>query len=86
MVKANISPSELVVFDLIIVFLVDNCFVQVLALSGLDSSSLRIGQVSGSSSNGAWPITDWVPIIVKSSIRLGCLPDMNKVGPFVFDK
>jgi len=40
-------------------------------VSGL---SLRLGQISGSTTTGAWNPTDWVPIIVKSSIALGCLP------------
>ncbi|KAJ7045248.1 putative aminoadipate reductase [Mycena alexandri] len=47
---------------------------RILALSGLDATSFRIGQVSGSESNGAWSTTDWVPTIVKSSIALGNFP------------
>ncbi|KAJ7718257.1 putative aminoadipate reductase [Mycena metata] len=47
---------------------------RILALSGLDATSFRIGQVSGSTSNGAWSTTDWVPAIVKSSIALGNFP------------
>ncbi|KAJ7045274.1 putative aminoadipate reductase [Mycena alexandri] len=47
---------------------------RILALSGPDATSFRIGQVSGSTSNGAWSTTDWVPAIVKSSIALGNFP------------
>jgi nucleoside-diphosphate-sugar epimerase len=47
---------------------------QILAASGLDATSFRIGQVCGSISNGAWSITDWVPAIVKSSIAMGNFP------------
>ncbi|KAJ7888517.1 hypothetical protein B0H13DRAFT_2341919 [Mycena leptocephala] len=46
----------------------------ILAVSGLEATSSRIGQVSGSSSNGPWSTTDWVPAIVKSSIAMGSFP------------
>ncbi|KAH7929525.1 putative nonribosomal peptide synthetase [Leucogyrophana mollusca] len=41
--------------------------------SGLHATSLRIGQIAGGP-NGAWATTDWLPIIVKSSLALGALP------------
>ncbi|KAJ6514509.1 male sterility protein-domain-containing protein [Mycena vitilis] len=47
---------------------------RILAASGLDATSFRIGQVCGSASNGAWSSTDWVPALVKSSIALGNFP------------
>ncbi|KAJ7785171.1 putative aminoadipate reductase [Mycena maculata] len=47
---------------------------RILAASGLQATSFRIGQVSGSAGNGAWSTTDWVPAIVKSSIALGNFP------------
>ncbi|KAJ7360798.1 hypothetical protein DFH08DRAFT_951448 [Mycena albidolilacea] len=47
---------------------------RILAASGLEATSFRIGQVTGSSSNGAWSTTDWVPAIVKSSTALGNFP------------
>ncbi|KAJ3517669.1 hypothetical protein NLJ89_g348 [Agrocybe chaxingu] len=47
---------------------------RVLASSGLNATSLRIGQISGGLPNGAWATTDWVPILVKSSLALGALP------------
>ncbi|KAF7329341.1 Acetyl-CoA synthetase-like protein [Mycena kentingensis (nom. inval.)] len=47
---------------------------RILAASGLRGTSFRIGQVTGSTSNGSWSTTDWVPAIVKSSIALGSFP------------
>ncbi|TCD69319.1 putative NRPS-like protein biosynthetic cluster [Steccherinum ochraceum] len=43
---------------------------------GYTTTSLRIGQIAGSTASGAWNTSDWVPIIVKSSLALGCLPDL----------
>ncbi|KAF9078805.1 hypothetical protein BDP27DRAFT_1310201 [Rhodocollybia butyracea] len=49
---------------------------RILAKSGLQATSFRIGQVTGATApNGAWATTDWVPIVVKSSLSLGILPD-----------
>ncbi|KAJ7440958.1 putative aminoadipate reductase [Mycena latifolia] len=47
---------------------------QILAKSGLNASCLRIGQVCGALPKGAWATSDWVPILVKTSMTLGCLP------------
>ncbi|PCH36937.1 acetyl-CoA synthetase-like protein [Wolfiporia cocos MD-104 SS10] len=44
---------------------------------GITTTTLRVGQISGSSSNGAWNTSEWVPSLVKSSRALGCLPDMD---------
>ncbi|KAG5652630.1 putative secondary metabolism biosynthetic enzyme [Sphagnurus paluster] len=43
---------------------------RVLAKSGLHTTSLRIGQISGGQPKGAWATSDWVPILVKSSVAL----------------
>jgi thioester reductase-like protein len=40
----------------------------------LQATSLRIGQITGGLPNGAWSTTDWVPILIKSSLALGALP------------
>ncbi|KIK65759.1 hypothetical protein GYMLUDRAFT_194612 [Collybiopsis luxurians FD-317 M1] len=48
---------------------------RILAKSGLQATSFRIGQVAGGAPNGAWATSDWVPIIVKSSLSLNMLPD-----------
>ena len=41
---------------------------------GLRTCNVRIGQLSGSTTNGCWATTDWVPIMVKSAITMGKLP------------
>ncbi|KAG6853021.1 putative NRPS-like protein biosynthetic cluster [Blastosporella zonata] len=51
----------------------------ILAKSGLHATSIRIGQISGGQPKGAWAITDWVPILVKSSVTIGLLPDIKGV-------
>jgi len=43
----------------------------------ISGTSLRIGQLCGSTATGAWNTTDWVPNIVKSSVTLKCLPQME---------
>jgi thioester reductase-like protein len=48
---------------------------RLLAKSGLQATSFRIGQISGGLPNGAWSTTDWVPSLIKSSLKLGALPD-----------
>ncbi|KAF8840152.1 acetyl-CoA synthetase-like protein [Paxillus ammoniavirescens] len=47
---------------------------RIITKSGLHATSLRIGQIAGGP-NGSWATTDWVPILIKSSIALGALPD-----------
>jgi thioester reductase-like protein len=47
---------------------------------GLQTTSLRIGQISGSKAKGTWATTDWLPILVKSSIALGSLPEAKGVS------
>ncbi|KAG6914129.1 putative NRPS-like protein biosynthetic cluster [Tephrocybe rancida] len=56
---------------------------RILAQSGLHTTSLRIGQVSGGKPKGAWPATEWVPILVKSSITIGSLPDIKGLFSWV---
>ncbi|KAF9235375.1 putative nonribosomal peptide synthetase [Melanogaster broomeanus] len=51
---------------------------RILVKSGLHATSLRIGQIAGGR-NGSWATTDWVAIIVKSSIALGALPHANGI-------
>ncbi|TCD64926.1 putative PKS/NRPS-like protein biosynthetic cluster [Steccherinum ochraceum] len=45
--------------------------------NGLDTMTFRIGQLSGSTGAGAWNVSDWVPILIKSSIALSYLPQLN---------
>ncbi|KAJ7612097.1 putative aminoadipate reductase [Roridomyces roridus] len=47
---------------------------QILTKSELDVCCLRIGQVCGALPKGAWATTDWLPILVKTSVTLGKLP------------
>ncbi|KAG9308782.1 hypothetical protein JVU11DRAFT_11575 [Chiua virens] len=47
---------------------------QIITKSGLHSTSLRIGQIARGV-GGSWATTDWFPILVKSSIALGALPE-----------
>ncbi|KAL8280977.1 hypothetical protein RQP46_006656 [Phenoliferia psychrophenolica] len=50
---------------------------RILEAAPLRSSSIRIGQLSGSLRNGAWNISDWFPMLVKSAEAVGCLPSGN---------
>ena len=50
-------------------------------MSGLPAASFRIGQISGGAPRGAWSTTDWIPIIVKSSVTLGALPEARGASP-----
>lgn len=47
---------------------------------GISATCVRMGQACGSRSTGAWGTTEWVPIMVKSSIALRCLPAIRGVG------
>jgi len=38
---------------------------------------VRVGQLSGVSTNGFWNPKEWVPSLFKSSVHIGCLPDFN---------
>jgi thioester reductase-like protein len=57
-----------------------NAAIKVLVNSKLPASSFRIGSVSGGSPRGAWSTSEWLPIIVKSSVSLGALPDAQGVS------
>ena len=49
------------------------------AAPGLDTTTVRIGQVCGSETTGVWSTREWVPTLVKSSIALGALPESSTV-------
>jgi thioester reductase-like protein len=49
---------------------------QMLENSGLQASSFRIGQITGPVPNGCWATTDWVALLVKSSMTMGVFPDL----------
>ncbi|CAE6407221.1 unnamed protein product [Rhizoctonia solani] len=42
--------------------------------SGLESCSIRLGQLVGDVKSGAWSTTDWVPSLIGSSVSVGSLP------------
>ncbi|KIO03672.1 hypothetical protein M404DRAFT_1001160 [Pisolithus tinctorius Marx 270] len=50
---------------------------RIMAMSGLPATSFRIGQITGGAPRGAWSVTEWVPITVKSSVTLGGLPSLG---------
>ncbi|PBK91716.1 hypothetical protein ARMGADRAFT_1166511 [Armillaria gallica] len=43
--------------------------------TGLRTSIIRVGQVTGGPYNGAWNTSQWVPALVKSAQFVRCLPD-----------
>jgi thioester reductase-like protein len=45
---------------------------------------VRIGQLSGSSKNGAWNVKEWVPAIIRGGQIIGCLPFRDEVGDQYF--
>ncbi|KAJ7210009.1 putative aminoadipate reductase [Mycena pura] len=47
---------------------------RLLDLSDINSVSFRISQISGGMPGGAWPTTEWFPILVKSSIAMKKFP------------
>lgn len=50
---------------------------QLLDISDVSSTSFRIGQVWGAPPLGAWPTTEWFPILVKTSIALKMFPEFR---------
>lgn len=52
---------------------------QILKRSGLQGTTVRLGQISGGEPIGAWSPNDWLPILVKSSVTLKGLPSLPGV-------
>ncbi|KAJ7045929.1 putative aminoadipate reductase [Mycena alexandri] len=50
---------------------------RLLDISDVSSTSFRIGQVCGAPPLGAWPTTEWFPILVKTSIALKMFPQFR---------
>ncbi|KAG8735999.1 hypothetical protein FRC10_009928 [Ceratobasidium sp. 414] len=42
--------------------------------SGLETCVVRLGQLTGDQTSGAWSDNDWVPSMIASSVSVGCLP------------
>ncbi|CAL1703617.1 unnamed protein product [Somion occarium] len=55
-------------------YVVEHILARLDRTGALRATSVRIGQLSGSTTTGAWNATEWVPSLVKSSLVLGCLP------------
>ena len=43
-------------------------------------SVLRLEQICGSVSTGIWFTSEWIPVMVKTSLALGCLPFTHSVS------
>lgn len=80
--RANTSLRGLVLFLILCfdLYLMMSSY-QLLAQSGLQGTSFRIGQITGGHPNGAWATSDWVPILVKSSLAMNVLPSATGVRP-----
>ncbi|CAL1703594.1 unnamed protein product [Somion occarium] len=64
-------------------YVVEHILAKVKRSGVLDATTLRVGQISGSTKTGAWNTTEWVPSIIKSSVTLGCLPALEGVVSWV---
>ena len=42
---------------------------------GLQATVIRVGQLSGATESGVWNINEHVPILIRSSIEIGMLPE-----------
>ena len=47
--------------------------------TGLRTTLVRVGQVSGDHRTGGWSTSEWVPTLVRTGQRLGCLPSREEV-------
>lgn len=47
----------------------------------IPATIVRMGQACGPKATGAWGTTEWMPILVKSSVALACLPGLTGVRP-----
>ena len=50
------------------------------ATMGHRVSVLRLEQICGSVGTGIWFTSEWVPVMVKTSLALGCLPFAHSVS------
>ncbi|KAG6902731.1 hypothetical protein C0995_012395 [Termitomyces sp. Mi166 len=56
---------------------------RILLKSGLQSPIIRVGQISGGRPRGVWPITEWLPILFKSSLSLGAIPESSGIASWL---
>lgn len=52
-----------------------------MANSPLKAVIVRLGQISGNK-DGSWNVSDWFPAMLKSSLALGCLPEVKGLASF----
>ncbi|TFK78258.1 hypothetical protein K466DRAFT_507571 [Polyporus arcularius HHB13444] len=48
--------------------------------TGLRTTAVRVGQLSGDTRVGGWNVKEWVPAIVRGSQLLGCVPEKDDVS------
>ena len=51
--------------------------------AGLRATIVRIGQLSGVTTNGAWTLSEYIPMLLRSSMALGIAPDDLPVSVLV---
>ncbi|TFK96751.1 hypothetical protein BDV98DRAFT_554877 [Pterulicium gracile] len=56
---------------------------RLLQCSGLNSSTLRIVQLSGGDETGYWSTDEWIPGLIRSSVALGIFPSSEALVPWV---
>ncbi|KAG7093077.1 putative NRPS-like protein biosynthetic cluster, variant 2 [Marasmius oreades] len=50
---------------------------------GLCAVIARVGQVCGSSENGAWSTQEWAPALIQGSAKLGCIPTDGRIVTWI---
>ncbi|EIW80016.1 hypothetical protein CONPUDRAFT_126465 [Coniophora puteana RWD-64-598 SS2] len=53
------------------------------AFPGLDVLIARVGQLCGTSGNGAWNAKEWFPALVQASQAMGCFPTQDKPASWI---
>ncbi|EIW80018.1 acetyl-CoA synthetase-like protein [Coniophora puteana RWD-64-598 SS2] len=53
------------------------------AFPGLDVLIARVGQLCGTSGNGAWNAKEWFPALVQASQAMGCFPTQDKAASWI---
>ncbi|KAL6303205.1 male sterility protein-domain-containing protein, partial [Sparassis latifolia] len=51
--------------------------------SGLRTTSVHVGQISGDTLNGGWNTKEWVGALVSATQALGCMPSLEEVRPLL---
>ncbi|KAG6818492.1 hypothetical protein H0H93_004583 [Arthromyces matolae] len=56
---------------------------RIIAKSGLNGTTFRIGQICGAAPQGAWDTTELIPILIKTSIALRSYPDVKGIVSWI---